>query len=1141
MKKNFIKKLLIMSRNLIFGLVLQSLLFSFVFASDELKAQKLKEVVLNINAGDISLKESFGIIEDQTNFRFSYAHRGIPLKTKVNIDSENETLERILIKIAKEAKLEFKRINEQIVVRRHKGKSIHKQPLVTSLQEVIISGSILDGTNNEAIPGASILVKGQSTGTISDMNGDFKLSVPENATILVTFLGYESQEIPIEGQTNFEIKLIPDLQELQEVLIVGYGKSTKKDVTGAVEDVKSVKEIANRPINNVGQVLQGNVAGVTVINDGGDPTANPLIWIRGVGTLSSEGPLYVVDGVIGGAVPNPDNIASMTVLKDASSAAIYGVRAASGVILIETKKGEEGKMNVSFNSYLGFQEVGKTLTPLDAQEYADIMNTAFDNADLAMDNPARDYIDPDKNPYGLVTRTNWMDEIFQKGKMQNYDLALSGGNKKSTFYTALGYRKIEGTLLNTESERISIRLNSTHKLRENLQIGENFSLAFTNGNYGVNTTSGYTGAIITALYYPPSAVVWEDQAAGLYGGVTPRDNLTYAGSYGDLINPVAYLHRLDNRRPSTTLSGNFFIDYEIIEGLHYKLNAGLTRVNSSSKNFTSKILEPGKIFDFNELEQSNSISNSLILENTLSYKKYLGKDHLFDVLAGYTVQKNESEFFSMSARGFESEDENLRYFPNATGPFNTPNGGRGENRLVSVLARVNYSFKDKYLVSAIVRRDGTSKLNKDNRYGTFPSVSAGWRISNEAFMEDISFINDLKLRGSWGKIGNLGPLGNYATSISLSRTRALLGDPASYDNYFGYAINGLVNPDLQWETTVQTDFGIDAQLFGNKVSLMADYFVKETDDMILAIPLTGTAGVSNSPYENVGKVENKGWELTLGYKELSKSFKYEFSANLASIKNKVISLGENYEGGIPHGNNVRGILQPLRSEVGQPLYSFYLYENAGIFQNEAEINSHVSSEGKLIQPLAQPGDLKFVDQNGDGVLDEKDKVFKGNAFPNLSYGFNAMLGYKNFDFTMFFQGVDNIKVFNGLKFSTLKPTQGYNMLVDVKDAWSADNTGSDIPRLSVKDDNNNFGTESDWYLEDASYLRLKNLTIGYSLPTALINKINVQKLRFYFTGTNLLTFSNYSGMDPEVIADRGIDMGRYPQAKSYIFGLNLSF
>ncbi|MBX2841102.1 MAG: TonB-dependent receptor [Flammeovirgaceae bacterium] len=1130
-----------MSRNLIFGLVLQSLLFSFVFASDNLKAQKLKEVVLNINAGDISLKESFGIIENQTDFKFSYSHGSIPLKTKINIDSKNENLEQILLKIARDAKVEFKRINEQIVVRRHKRKFLNKEELISSFQEIIISGKIIDSSNGEVIPGASILVKGESTGTISDMNGDFKLAVTENAVILVTFIGYKSQEIAIGEQTTFSIELTPDLKELQEVLIVGYGKSTKKEVTGAVEDVKSVKEISNRPINNVGQVLQGNVAGVTVINDGGDPTANPLIWIRGVGTLSSEGPLYVVDGVIGGAVPNPDNIASMTVLKDASSAAIYGVRAASGVILIETKKGQEGKMNVSFNSYMGFQKVGNTLEPLNAQEYADIMNTAFDNAGLADDNPSREYIDPNKNAYGLVTRTNWMDEIFQKGKMQNYDLALSGGNKKSTFYTALGYRKIEGTLLNTESERISLRLNSTYNLRENLQVGENFSLAFTNGNYGVNTTSGYTGAIITALYYPPSALVWEDEAAGLYGGVTPRDNLTYAGSYGDLINPVAYLHRLDNRKPSTTLSGNFFIDYEIIEGLHYKLNAGLTRINSTSKNFTSKILEPGKIFNFNELYQSNNISNSLLLENTLSYQKFIGNDHLFNVLAGYTVQKNESEFFSMSARGFESEDESLRYFPNATGPFNTPNGGKGENRLVSVLARLNYSYKDKYLVSAIVRRDGTSKLNQDNRYGTFPSVSAGWRISKEAFMEDISFINDLKIRGSWGKIGNLGPLGNYATSISLSRTRALLGDPASIDNYFGYAINGLVNPDLQWETTVQTDFGIDAQLFGNKVAVTADYFIKETEDMILAIPLTGTAGVSNSPYENVGKVENKGWELTLAYRELSKPFKYEFSGNLSSLKNKVITLGENYEGGIPHGNNVRGILRPLRSEVGQPLYSFYLYENAGIFQSETEVAAHKSNDGKLIQPLAQPGDLKFVDQNGDGVLDEKDKVFKGNAFPNLSYGFNAMLGYKNFDFTVFFQGVDNIKVFNGLKFSTLKPTQGYNMLADVKNAWSSENTGSDIPILSVKDDNNNFGTESDWYLEDASYLRLKNLTIGYSLPSALTNKINAEKLRFYFTGTNLLTFTNYSGMDPEVIADRGIDMGRYPQAKSYILGLNLTF
>ncbi|MDW7690610.1 TonB-dependent receptor [Flammeovirgaceae bacterium SG7u.111] len=1138
MNKTFNKKLLKISRNLLFGLIIKTLMISIVFASDHAKAQKLHEVIVTINEGDVSLKKSFGIIESRTDFTFAYEKGTIPLKAKVNIDGKNTDLQKVLEKIALDAKVSFKRINDQIVVKPSL-KKVNTPKVMEVTEEITITGTVKDAADGSAIPGASILVKGTTIGTVTDFDGKFKMSVEEGSSIIIAFVGYTTQEIEVGNQTSFDISLVADLRQLEEVLIVGYGSVDKKNMTGAAENVKAVKEIASRPITNVGDVLQGNVAGVTVINTSGDPTAAPLIRVRGVGTLNEEQPLYVVDGVVNAPMPNPGNIAKITILKDAASASIYGARASAGVILVETKQGGVSKPQVTLDAYAGTQQVWKKLDALNAQEYADVMNLAFDNAGIGADDSRRDYIDPAKNPDGLVTRTNWMDEVFQTGAMQNYDLSVSGGSEKGNYYTALGYRKVEGTLKNTESERFSLRLNSSYKLSKKITVGENFSMSYTDGNYGANTTSGYTGAIITAIYYPPSASVWEDEEAGLYGGVTPRSDLTYAGSYGDLINPVASLDRLDHRRPTTTFYGNVYLDYEVIEGLSYKFNGGLTRINENAKNFTSKILEPGKIFNFNQLDQSSSNTTIALFENTLSYDKTINSVHNFNILAGYTVQMNSNEWFSASARGFDREDASLRYLQNGSENLRV-NGGASENRLTSALARLNYSYKDKYLLTGIVRRDGTSKLAKDKRFGVFPSVSAAWRISDESFMSDVSIINDLKLRASWGEIGNLGAIGDYYT-VPLVRTRSLLGDPASFDNYFGYKIDELIDPDKTWETTVQSDLGIDLEMLNSKVSFTADYFVKTTKDMLLRLPVNGTAGVSNGPIRNVGEMENRGFELTLGFREFEKAFKYELSANITSIKNEVLVLGKDFEGGIGHGDNVRGVLQPLRTDVGQPAYSFHLIETDGIFQTEEEINNYKDSEGNLIQPLAKPGDLKFIDQNGDGAINLEDKVFKGSAFPKFSYGFNARFEYKNFDLTMFFQGVSDVTVFNGLKFSTLKPTQGYNMLSDIKGAWSPENTGSDIPRLSLNDNNNNFGTESDWYLEDASYLRLKNLTIGYNLPATVLEKAKISKFRLYFTGTNLLTFTDYSGMDPELIVNHGIDMGRYPQSRSFIVGLNLGF
>ncbi|UZR97544.1 SusC/RagA family TonB-linked outer membrane protein [Chondrinema litorale] len=1146
MKKTIPKTIIFMSRNLLFGILIQTLLTSMVFAVDMANAQKLKDVYLKVDIGDVTLGKSLQIIEENTDFNFSFQTGNLPLAKKLKISGEDHSLQEILTQISKKAKVSFKRINNQIIVKSYDAKA-DLNVIDAAVADITISGKVTDAQTNEPIPGASILIKGTTKGTVTDFDGNYKIIAPEDGTLQISYVGFTTQEVEVGGRSTIDIALATDLNQLEEILIVGYGTSNKEDVTGAVTNVDAVKEINNRPINNVESVLQGTVAGVTVVNNSGDPTSTPTIRIRGIGTMNDEAPLYVVDGIPNAPVPNPTDIKTMTVLKDASAAAIYGVRAAAGVILIETKKGEAGKPKVSFNAYGGFQQAWKKLESLDAREYAEVMNTAFDNAGYADDYNGRDYIKEDLNPYGFVTRTDWIDEIFRSGTMQNYDLSVSGGSDKGTYMASVGHRKIEGTLLNTYSKIYSARFNSSLNLSDKLRVGENIMVKYTDGNYGVNTSSGYTGALISAIYYPRSAVVWEDQANGIYGGVVPSDNTTYAGSYGDLINPVAYLNRLDDKRPTTTLSGNFFLDYDILEGLKFRFNGGLNRTVAQQSQFTSKVPEIGKISDYNELYESTTVDQSWVAENTLTYEKLFNNVHGLKLMVGYTAQKNTSEYNSITGRGFMDESQSSRYMANAS-EITAFDGSKYEYALTSWLGRVNYDYNDKYFFTGIVRRDGTSKLydatsSDNNHIGVFPSLSVGWKLSNESFIQDISAISFLKLRAGWGKIGNLGSLSNYPLSLLMEKTQALLGESGDYYSYYGYAINELASQNLKWETTEQTDIGIDAAFFNDKITLTADYFFKNTHDILARGGLLpGTAGVDYNSWTNNKQVKNKGWEISLGYNHQSQSdFQFSINANLSHVKNEVVAMGDvEYE---TYDNNVRYTLYPIRSQVGQPVYSFYVYETDGIFQSNDEVSAYTGPDGNLVQPYAKAGDLKFVDQNGDGELDDDDKVFKGNAFPEFTYGLNANFAYKGFDLSLFFQGVQNVNLFNGLKLSTLMPTQGYNMLSDIKDAWSPTNTGSDIPIVSVTDENNNFGTVSDWYIEDASYLRLKNLTLGYTIPSSAIEKAGMSSLRVYFTATNLLTFTDYTGFDPEVdaVTNKGIDVGQYPQSRSYILGLNVQF
>lgn len=1076
-----------------------------------------------------SIKDIFKEIEKQANVHFIYETSQINTNKKLSFKINNLSLEEVMDKICTAFALKYQIIDKNIVVKKE------VQNLKTTFsQNSIITGTVVGSDDGLPLPGVNVKIKGTNIGYDTDFDGSFKInSNITNGTLIISYLGYLTQEIAVNEQTkDLKIKLVPVAKELQEVVVVGYGSVKKSEIIGAVSSV-SMKESSSRTYNSTAELLQGTVAGVTVVNNGGDPTAPPKIIIRGIGSTNAEEPMIVLDGIIfNGSFNdiNPNDIQAISVLKDAASAAIYGARASGGVILITTKKGTAGKVNVKVNYQGGLQQVGKKLEALNAAEYADAMNTATDNAKL----PRIPAFDVTKEPTARTTNTVWTDEIFRAGKIDDVALSIDGGNETSNFFVSGGYRKNEGVLLNTFSERYTARANSSFKINSKLRIGENLTYSLTDGQSG-NTAEAYTGTILAAIFYPPNATIYNQDGSGTYGGVPTK----YVGSYGDVINPVAYLHRLDIKNPTSTILINPYAEWDIIKGLTFKSNWGYTRIQNNRKQFTTKVPEPGKIFDFNELALSTTTATSLLSEQTLTYSKNI-KGHSITALAGYTFQDDSRENYTIKGTGFDNEDPSQRYLSNAK-TFKTTSDFRDEI-LLSYIGRINYSFKNKYLFSGVVRRDGTSKFLADKRWKVYPSLSLGWLISEESFMSDLkSFVSVLKLRASNGTIGNLGgSLGAYQFSIPLSQTSSLFGNPAI--TQFGLAENELSNKNLTWESSEQKNIGLDFGFLNNSLTGSVDAFIKTNKDMLFQNSLPGLSGTPNGQTINAGNVENKGLELSLGYKKTIGDFSFDANANVSFVSNKMVALTDGVTTLEPKGTAIVRQL-PLANiyQVGSPVNAFYGYSTAGLFQSDAEAKAYTNSKGTAYQPNAVAGDIKFVNTNGDDVIDANDRVVLGNPFPTTSYSFNLNMNYKRFDMNIFLQGVSGNSNFNAVKYTGLNASfPGYNLLAESKNAWSPQNTNTSIPVLSAKDNNNNFGRISDFYIEDASFLRLKNITIGYTFNEALF--FNKVKTRIYFSAQNLLTFTKYSGMDPEVgLSSYGLDLGRYPLSKIYMAGVNLNF
>lgn len=1112
--------------------------------SASLKGQDLLSQKSTVSFNGESLEFVIKELKKEFKIKFTYNSRTLDFEQKVFFEAKDKTLKFILDSIFPPLGISYLQVNNQIALKRINSESVSLTTVDNSLEnlknltqssgisdEKTITGRVLD-ENGDPLPGVSISIKGTNKGVLSDFEGFFTITgIGPNDVLVFSFVGMQTQEFTVGSRSIFNIEMLEEIVDLDQVVVIGYGSAKKADLSSSIATVSGLDKINSRPSLSVTDFLQGNVPGVTIIQNGGSPVESASILIRGKGTLSKETPLWVVDGMpyYGGPL-NPNDIESINILKDAAAAAVYGAQAASGVIVVTTKSGKPGKPKVNIEISSGYYHASNLPTPLTAQEQSLAYNQATANASVGS-LPAHD---PVQNPWGTINRTNWIDAIFRDALFTNSSLTFSGGNDRGKYMTSFNFQDREGTLIGTKSKRFIVRLKGDYIISDKLTIGENVNITHTDGN-GINTSSSYSGAIINAMYMPSAAPIYDE--FGKFHGVAPEGS-AFAGAYGDVYNPVALLLRPSVKNPSTQINANSFLNYDIIEGLKFRSSFSIDLLKQENKTFTPQIPESGRRTLQNYLDQSWVNRYIWNWDNQISYERAFGKHHL-DLTAVYSSQFTNFESNSVEAQGFLREEFWYQYLKNA-GEVTGWGSNSYEEALISTIGRVRYNFNNKYYIAASIRQDETSKLSNNSRKDVFPSISGAWRISSESFLENLYWLNDFKIRASWGEIGNIQSVNSYAFNIPISSTRSVyLGSNAQ--QVLAYFLNSQSNPNLKWETSETTDIGLDASFFKGKLELTADYFKKSTKDMILINAPNTHIGVSNGPPSNVGTVENFGYEISMNYKNYERKLKYSIGMNMSSIKNELTNLSGFTSDNIFHNDNVRASLRPFRSEVGQPLYSYYLIPWEGIFNTQGEIDSY-QKDGKLIQPNAKPGDFKFADTNNDGVISDADRVYHGNAFPKITYAINANLEFNNFDFSVIFQGVEDIKVFNGTKYSTYAMNeQTYNRDNRILNAWTPSNQNTDIPRLSTLDPNRNFSTNSTWYLEDASYLRLKNISIGYSLPKSVLDKVMRDvNLRAYISCENLFTITKYSGIDPEV-GGIGLDVSQYPVSKIFSAGLSFTF
>lgn len=1020
-------------------------------------------------------------------------------------------------------------------------------------QSVKLYGTVIDETGLPVI-GASVMVKGTTNGTITDVDGKFELTVGNNDVLSVSYIGYETQEIRPSGN-NLVITLKENSQMLNEVVVLGYGANARKqDLSASVGVVDNTESLATRPVSSTEGMLQGQLAGVTVQANGGDPTATPNIVIRGQGSQNGDNVLWVVDGVPGAPIASLSDIESIVVLKDAASAAIYGAQSgAGGVVLVTTKKAKEGAPSVSYDGTYGIRQAVNLIEPLNAEEEIEMRKLSYGNAN--MDLP--DGWDVTKNPWIATTRTNWMDEIFRTAFYQRHNLAINVGTENSSNRLSLSYDNDEGVLINTFNKNLSLRYNGKFKLNKWATVSQDFVWKNTQKRSS-DTNSGYTGAVIAAMYMPPSATVY-NPLDGSYGGTTTEDpayiekyGSNFADIHGDAVNPVRLLEA-DNIYDKTTSvwsTTNLEIA-NIIPGLKFNSRFTYNVENNYYKQFSPIRDEVGKPDLSNSLTESSYRGDTWKTENTLTYDNSFGQ-HTVGALLSTTADHYNVRGFEVNGQDLSDESEYLQYLSYA-GTTTATDYLTGPDANVSVIARLAYSYADRYFVTASWRRDYAGRLPKENNYGDFPAATLAWKVSNEKFFPKSDVLSLLKIRASWGRVGNLGSIGYNYKSLVLGKEFST--DQGQYgvsgNTTWGNVVynSTALNPDLTWETSEQFDLGVDLSMFKDRLSVQLDYFDKRTFNLIQTQTMNwpSTIGI-DAMLVNQGEVRNRGFEAQVSWSDtVNKDFSYFVSGNFSYLKNWVSDIGVKNADGTPGvwtgGGEFRNLPYVYQTAEGEPLNSFYLVKTDGIFQSDEEAAAYVDKDGNRIQPNAVAGDLKFVDYNGDGTIDDADRQYCGSATPKTTYAFTLGFTYKKLSLSAMFQGVGDAQALYIGKYMSLSDVEGnFNRSKEILNAWSPTNTSSNIPRLSKNDPNGNFTTVSDWYLEDASYLRFKNLTLSYDLSDVLRKWAHLKdrnsSMSVYFSGENLFTITDYSGMDPEC---GGYDAMKYPVSRVFSFGVKLTY
>jgi TonB-linked SusC/RagA family outer membrane protein len=1106
---------------------MQCFLASFMLATASVSQPvSIDEVYITVKMDDVSLEEAFRSIESKTSFNFSYNRSLVDTKVKVSAFSSNESLGDLLRHLAKEAKLSFKRIDGNIYVSRSRGlrSTVQEEISDVAAQSQTVTGKIISSEDEDGLPGVNVVVKSSNTGTVTDVYGNYQLDVPGPEAVLVySSVGYVSEEVTVGNRSVIDLTMTPDITALEEIVVVGYGTVKKSDLTGAVSSVKA-EELTAYPAVGAVQALQGRAAGVQVTANNGEPGASFKVRVRGGTSINaSSDPLYVVDGFVGGTIPPPEDIASMEILKDASATAIYGSRGANGVILITTKRGRQGQSSIEYNGSYSFQEEINRLDLLNANQFEDYMQ--------------------EFTP-GFVSRganTDWQEEIFRQGIINNHQLAFSGGNEKVTYYVSGTYYDQTGLIVGSGYDRLSVTSNIEIQASEKFKFGANlFARRFTRDGVSTQEASGgtnSTGVVAAAFKFEPDLGIYNDD--GTFTRATLNDPHD---------NPFAIATENTDETINDRLQANFFGQYEFIDGLKLNVTVGASTNNERRGRYTPSTLNAaaGAINGSGRIDASKD--TDIINENYLTYTRDFGI-HSLDLMAGYSYQKAIDENWNSRSTTFPT-DAGVYWNLGAGSVYLQPGSGTNEWEVSSYYARVNYSLFDRYKFTATTRYDGSSVFSEGNKWAFFPSGAVAWDVKGEEFMQAVNALSMAKIRVSYGLTGNRA-IGPYGT-LALLDSRIITAQNGSVVN----AVAPLqpANPNLKWETTAQFDVGLDLGFLDDRINVIMDYYTMTTSDLLFGASLPEYTGfLELTPVTNFGKVKNSGFEFTLDSRNLVGEFKWDMNFNISANRNEILELPDNdqeirYSSAPSHMVGV-GETQVLR--VGEPVGAFFGFVYDGVYQEDDEFLPGNGFE-------RAPGGERFEDINGtrdedgnltgepDGVLNNEDRTIIGNPHPDFIWGWNNSFMYKGFDLNIFIQASqgNDIMSFTLMELNLLSGSN--NATTAALDRWTPENIDTNVPRAFPRN-----RRSSSRFVYDGSYVRLKNIALGYNFPKELVNRLNMQKIRVYISAQNLLTITDYPGYDPEVNyrtsggengnRNLGLDYGSYPNAKAFTMGVSLGF